>query len=290
MKKLTNMLAIVLFSTTLLFTASSCQKNFDAKSYAPSKPLQSFGGYTNSSDIESAALVSYFPFSNSLKDSLSATTGVATKTSFAKGVRGEGLQGADNGYVISDVPAAVQNLQSFTISLWVKMGQNTNGAVGLFDIDNNQAGGAGFWGSMAIFFDNGATATTGVLKVHVFSAPGSPTGLDAWEGGYTVTNPWNVWSQVVVTYDNPSSTVIVYFNGVQVGTNTVAGFKLNWTTAQKMVFGTLQFQTTPSLTANTGAQGWASYMTGVEDQVRIYNKVLTAKEIKYLNELEAIGR
>ena len=57
-----------------------------------------------------------------------------------------------------------------------------------------------------------------------------------------------------------------------------------------MVFGTLQFQTTPSLTANTGAQGWASYMTGVEDQVRIYNTVLTAKEVKYLNELEAIGR
>jgi len=289
MKKKFNKLTFVLLGITLLLSVS-CQKTFDSKSYAPSKPLQSFGGYTNSSDIEPTALVSYFPFSNSLKDSLSATTGVATKTSFAKGVRGEGLQGANNGYVVSDVPVAVQNLQSFTISLWVKMGQNTDGAVGLFDIDNNQVGGAGFWGSMAIFFDNGGSATTGVLKVHVFSNPESPTGLDAWEGGYSVPNPWNVWSQVVVTYDNPSSTVIVYFNGKQVGTNTVAGFKLDWTTAKKMVFGTLQFQTDPSLTANTGAQGWASYMTGVEDQVRIYNKVLTAKEVKYLNSLEAIGR
>ena len=77
------------------------------------------------------------------------------------------------------------------------------------------------------------------------------------EGGYTVTNPWNVWTQVLVTYDNSSSTVDVYYDGASVGTNTVTGFApLDWSQAGPMIFGTLQFQTNPSLTSASGANSW----------------------------------
>lgn len=277
-------------AAAIIFTISSCQKGFDAKAYAPSKPLPKIEGFSNSKDVAAGNLVAYWPFNNSLTDSVSSTTGVATGTSFTTGLIGKGLQGANNGYVVSDVPAAVKSLHDFTVSLWVKTPQNTN-ALGVFDIDNDQAGGPGFWGSLAIFFDNGGSATTGILKVHAFSITGSPSGKDAWEGGYTVDNPWNTWINIMVTYSDATSTVSVYYNGTVAGTNKVDGFApLDWSQAKKMVFGTLQFQTTPSLTANTGAQPWAGYLTGSMDQVRIYNKALSTSEIRGLFGLEKAGR
>jgi len=276
----------LLAAATLSLTLSSCQKEFNPKTYAPKKPLPTFGGYGSSKDIEPASLVAYWPFSGSLADSISKTTGTATSTSFGTGVIGQGLQGSANGYVVSDVPAGIKSLKSFTISIWMKTPQNT-GAMGLISIAHTQ----NFWGNFDIFFDNGGSATKGVLKVHAYNNAGSTSGIDAWEGGYSVDNPWNVWTQVLVTYDDTSGTVTVYYNGASVGTNTVAAFpSLDWSAAQKMVFGTLQFQTNPSLTAATGSQPWAANVTGTLDQVRVYNKVLSAPQISALYNLEKLGR
>ncbi|MGZ3834584.1 MAG: LamG-like jellyroll fold domain-containing protein, partial [Mucilaginibacter sp.] len=229
---------VPLLGIVMVFTLSSCQKSFDPKSYAPTKPLPTFGGYSSSKDIETASLVAYWPFNGNLTDSLSATAGVATGTSFGTGVKGQGLQGANNAYVVTNTPAAVQAVHSFTISTWVKMPQNT-GATGIVSVAHTD----NFWGNFDIFYDNGGTATTGVLKVHMWNKSGSTSGTDAWQGGYTVANPWNVWTQIAVTYDDAASTVNVYYDGALAGTNTVAGFApLDWSKAAKMVFGTLQFQ------------------------------------------------
>jgi len=159
------------------------------------------------------------------------------------------------------------------------------------DLQNDQAGGPGFWGSLAIFFDNGGTASTGVLKVHAFNVAGSSSGVDGWEGGYTVQDPWNKWINITVAFDAGASTIYVYYNGDLAGKNTVTGFApMDWSKANKMVFGTLQFQTTPSLTANTGAQGWAGYVTGVLDNIRFYSKALTATQVQALYNLEKAKR
>ncbi len=280
-------------AAAIVFTISSCKKGFDAKTYAPKKPLPMFDGYANTKDIEAASLVAYWPFSGTLADSLSSTTGVATGTSFSTGTKGQALQGANNGYVVSNVPAAVKALHSFTISTWVNMPQNTN-ALGIFGI----ASTLNFWGNFDIFFDTGTdnTATSGILKVHVFNnaakldAPGG--GVNAWEGGYKVLNPWNTWINIAVTYNDATSTVIVYYNGKSVGTNSnVTGFApLDWSQAKQMVFGTLQFQTMPSLTTNTGSQPWAGFLTGKLDQVRIYSKVLTSSQLDAVYNLEKAGR
>jgi len=284
MKRFVCMSMVVMVAISI----SSCMKEFDAKSYAPSKPLPSFDGFSSSKDIEPASLVALWSFNGNLADSLSGTAGVNTGTSFGAGVAGKGLQGADHSYVVSDVPSAVQGVHSFTISTWYNMPQNTN-ALGLMSIAHTD----NFWGNFDIFFDTGDadTPTSGILKVHMWNKSGSTAGSDAWEGGYTVTNPWNAWSQVLVTYDDAASTVTVYFNGKAVGTNAAGGFApLDWSKAVKMVFGTMQFQTTPSLTTNTGAQDWAGFLTGKLDQVRVYNKVLSTDQIDALYNLEKAGR
>ncbi len=286
MKTIKNTLIAGIAAGAMVFTISSCQKKFDPKTYAPTKPLPTFGGYSSVKQIEPSSLVAYWSFSGGLKDSLSSTTGVATGTSFAAGVTGQGLMVPANAYVVSDVPAAVKALHSFTISTWVNMPINT-GAAGIIDIAHTD----NFWGNFDMFFDNGGTATTGVLKVHVWNKSASTSGSDAWEGGYTVANPWGSWINVQVTYNDATSTVNVYYNGALAGTNTAAGFApLDWSAAQKMVFGTLQFQTTPSLTSATTSQGWAASVNGTVDQVRIYSKALSASEASALYNLEKLGR
>jgi hypothetical protein len=286
MKNNKNIFTGMLCSIAMVCVLSSCTKNFDSKSYAPTKPLPSFGGFNNSKQIETASLVAFWPFSGSLTDSLSATTGVSTGTSFGNGLVGKGLAVSSTGYVVTNTPDAVKNLHSFTISVWVNMPLNT-GATGIVGVAHTQ----NFWGNFDIFFDNGGSATSGVLKVHVFDKSGSGSGSDAWEGGYSVANPWNTWIQILVTYDDTKSTVNVYYNGALAGTNTVSGFTpLDWSAAKQMVFGTLQFQTSPSLTSATTAQPWAANVNGVMDNIRIYSTPLSASEASALYNLEKLGR
>ena len=284
MKKLINKYSIVAIMSVV--GLSSCVKTFDPKSYAP--PLN-INGYTSANQVATSNLVARWTFNNTLADSVSGTLGVATGTSFTKGLKnyGQALQGAANGYVLSNVPAAIKGLHSFTLTCWYNMPENTNGVVALVDIANNQ----NFWGNMDIFIENPPNPTTGQLKVHLWNNGTSTTGTDAWEGDYTINNAFNQWNQVAVTYNDETSTVKVYYNGSLIGTNVQAGFApLNWTGVNQMVFGTLQFQTNPSLTSATTSQSWANYLTGAMDEVRVYNRVLTDIEISSLEALQGKGK
>jgi hypothetical protein len=251
--------------------------------------LPSFGGYSASKDIEPSHLVAYWPFSGNLKDSISGTAGVNTGTSFTTGVEGQGLQGALNSYVITNAPAAIKSLHSFTATVWYNMTEasNTNGIVTLVDIVNSQS----FWGNLDIFLENPKDATTGQVKVHMFNNGASSTGTDGWEGDYTIDNAFGQWNQITVTYDDSTGAITVYYNGASVGSNTPTGFTpLNWSGISQMVFGTVQFQTNPSLTSATGSQPWASFLTGAMDQVRFYDEVLSSTQISALYNLEKLGR
>ncbi len=278
--------SFVLMIALVSLGLSSCWKKYEASSYAP--PLN-INGYTSSSQIATSNLVAHWGFNGDLKDSISSTTGVATGTSFNQGLMGQSLQGAANGYVESAVPTAIQNLHSFTVSVWYNMPENTNGAVEIAGIANPQ----GFWSDMDIFYDNGATATTGVLKVHFFNNGLSGTGTDAWFGGYTVNNPFGGWVNVTATYDDTKSAFVVYYNGSALMTTptVVGGFApLNWSGVQKMIFGTFPFQANPSLTAGATSQGWAASNTGKTDEVRFYNRVLTSTEVSSLVALQYRGK
>lgn len=289
MKTFKNIIIAGIGTMAVVFALSSCQKGFDAKSYAPKKPLPKYDGYSNSKDIRPEALVAFWPFNGDLKDSLSSTTGVGTGTSFGDGTKGKGLIATGNSYVVTNTPDAVKTLKAFTFSVWVKMPLNT-GAAGIVSVSHP----TNFWGNFDIFYDNGGNATTGQLKVHVFNnaaladAPNNGSS-NAWEGAYAVANPWDKWSHIAVTYAD--SVVKVYYNGSSVGTNTVPGFALNWSKAGPMVFGTLQFQTTPPLSSGAGGpQGWAAPVNGDIDQVRVYNAALSASQIDGLYNLEKAGR
>ncbi len=263
---------------TACILLSSCYKEFDPSSYAPKL---SIGGYTSSKEIAPSNLVGYWSFDGSLVDSVSKTAGTNTGTSFTAGVKGQALQGADKGYVLFTPGTSITGLKSFTITFWVNSPQNTNGIVGLVNLANANS----FWGNFDLFFENGATADKAVFKTHV-----NNNGKDAWLGNYDVPKIWGIWTSFAVTYNGVDS-FKVFVNGSRIAVSKQAGYgPLVFNNATKMVFGTVQFQTTPSLTSATGSQPWASYLTGALDEVRIYNTALSESDVSALVKLEGRGK
>lgn len=263
----------------LIVGLSSCYREFDPTSYNP--PF-TFNGYTSSAEIGAGSLVGYWAFDGSYIDSVSKTAATGVGTTFVGGFKGQALQGADKGYAISDLPAAVKSLNSFTLSYWLKTPQNTTGILAPLVISRSDQ----FWGALDMFIENGSTATSGNLKVH-FNGQS-----EVWFTNGFLSNPWNSWINIALTYNAATSTFILYQGGNAVASTTVAGLGnlVFPATATKIIFGTEQFQTTPSLGTAGGTQSWASYLTGQMDEVRIYNKALSAAELQALIVLQGKGK
>ncbi|MEO5651079.1 MAG: LamG-like jellyroll fold domain-containing protein [Ginsengibacter sp.] len=273
-----NMLLIITGSIILI----SCYKSFDSKDY---RPTFTIGGYASSSDIGAGHLVGYWAFDGSYIDSISRATGTPVNTGFTTGFKGQALQGAANGYVIYDLPAAIKNLKSFTIDFWINTAQNTNGIITPVCISND----ADFWGALDFFYENGSTASSASFKVHYGWQQ-----KNNWFPSGILANPWNAWQNIAVTYNAATSTFNMYQGGSLVtgGSQTVAGlgnvaFPAG---ANKIIFGTEQFQCTPSIGTSGGPQGWADYLKGQMDEVRVYDVALTASDLQALVILQGKGK
>ena len=290
---------------------SSCQKNFDAKSYAPHKPLPSFGGYNSSSEIESSSLVDYFDFNGTYADGIGPLKGTSTGSiGYTTGISGKAFQGAAGSYLLFSDPGPLKSLQSYTISLWMNSGKTNGLARGIFSLNNP----TDFWGSLDVYLDNPSNTDpkgdTLLFRVHMTNNSGVPNA-----GNFLVAKvpgAINQWTHMVVTYDAASGIINFYQNATSIGISGVANTKgyvvgpeipadatktpptpwgpIVWPNPTAAVIGTWQFQTTPSLTTSAVAQTWAESYVGALDNFRIYNKALTAVEVSSLYNLEKAGR
>lgn len=257
---------------------TSCYEKFDPTSYAPDL---SIGGYTQTTEISPANLVAYWSFDESIVDQVSKTTGESKGTTFVNGIKKNALQAGIDKYAVTEASQSVKSLKSFTITQWVNSPQNTDGIVGIFDLSNTK----GFWGNLTIFFENGSTETDAILKMHVNNGT-----KDIFLGNYTIKNMWNKWTNIGLTYDAPTSTFKVFVNGTKIATKVEKDFgEIKFTDAGKIVFGTVQFQTTPSLNGGD-KQPWASFLKGQLDEVRIYNVALKEADVDALVKLEGRGK
>lgn len=311
MKSIKNIFIASLTGIAILFAVSSCQKGFDPKTYAPAKPLPSFGGYSSSKDIETSSLVDYFNFNGSVTDSLGNLSGTtAGNITFGSGVSGKAYQGAGSSYVVFANPGPGKTLQSYTLSFWMNSPKTNGLARGIFSFNNPND----FWGSLDVYLDNpGPTDPKGdtlLFKVHMTNASGVP--LTGCFLSSKVPNAINIWTHMVVTYNAATSVINIYQNATALGIAGVQGLKGSVvgptlpgsdptktpitpygalklpTTAA--VLGTWQFQTNPSLTTSATAQSWAESYTGLLDDFRIYNRALSAAEVSALFNLEKLGR
>ncbi|MEO8403227.1 MAG: LamG domain-containing protein [Chitinophagaceae bacterium] len=258
---------------------SSCYKKYDPKSYAPAFTI---GGFTKSSEIAASNLVGYWAFDGSLIDSVSGSASTNVGTSFAGGFKGQALKGALNAYVLASPSANFNSMTSFTVSEWVNTPPPSTGIIDIFSFGKTD----GFWGNIDLFFENGGTNANGRFRTHIFN--GTDDKEFPTEGGI---NFFDNWTNVTITYDGTTSHYLLYINGSKVTDITATGFgPLHVTNPGKLILGTTQFNTSPSETTGSGAQSWASFLTGSLDEVRVYNKVLTALEINALTVLQGKGK
>jgi len=236
-------------------------------------------------------LVAYWPFDNTLNDSIQSLAGVNTGTTFVNGKNGQALQGDSSSYVLYSNPGSLVNLKSYTISFWMNAPQNTNYGYGIFSINNSQD----FWGNLDIYLDNGSSADSAVFKVHMNNGNAKNSGQFV---GTKIGNAWNKWVHIAITYDSSttaSSNFAIYANGASVYSSQLKDTTNNYgplqfVNANAMVIGTWQFQTNPSLTTSATGQSWAGGFAGALDNFRIYDKALSASDISSLFKLETAGR
>ncbi|PWU01310.1 MAG: hypothetical protein C5B52_07535 [Bacteroidetes bacterium] len=272
-----SLMACLVFATILV---SSCYKKFDPDSYAP--PLN-IGGFTSSKDIAPGNLVGYWAFDGNYVDSVSGNLGTNTGTTFTKGIKGQCMQGAKDSYVLFDPGTSITEMNSFTITYWVNSPVNEDGIVGLVNLSNTN----NFWGNIDMFFENGSTADAAKFRGHITNG----SGPEHWIVKDGLPAIFNNWVALAISYDDASHTFKFYVNGSPITNDVDAGFgSLSFANSGPLVFGTVQFQTTPSLTSATDSQPWASFLVGTLDEVRIYNKALSDNEVNSLVKLEGRGK
>lgn len=280
MKRCKNIFPVAMLLLAAGVAVTSCTKADYGDDFLKGDAPPVAGGYTNSREVASANLVGYWGFNGSLIDSVSGTAGTGSGNTYSAGLKGLAYQGGTNAYATATPSNAIKTMTSYTLSLWVNTAQNTaaTGLVSLGDAQN-------FWGNINIFFENGGTATLARFKA-IFEDNGN-----VYDNGIQdVQNGFGRWTQYIITYDGAGS-FKSYVNGTVAATKTIAGAgPIRFTNVGPIVFGTLHFMTNPSSTTGSTAQGWAGYLSGKLDEVRIYNKALTATEITALAILEKQGR
>ncbi|HMI03296.1 MAG TPA: LamG domain-containing protein [Pedobacter sp.] len=272
----------IIIGTTLLY---SCTKNDNGDDFPPGDVPPTAGGFTASSQIAPTNLIAYWNFNaDNLLDSVSNTVGTNSGMTFTAGLKGKALNGnpdaAKKAYATAVASPAVRAMTQYTISCWVNSPQNT-GATGIFSLGDTK----GFWANINMFFENGGTTTNAPFKT-IFADNGATydTGVPL------VSNGFNNWVSYIATYDG-AGTFKSYINGSQVGSNTVTGIgAIRFLNIGPVVFGALHFMTVPSSTTGSSGEGWAGYLPGKIDEVRIYNKALTSIEVSALSTLERQGR
>lgn len=265
-----------------------CYDEFDPDSY---RPVFSISGYSATEEIEPQSLVAYWSFDEGLNETVSGGEVTTHETVVVNGFKGQAVSfnASSPSWLLYEPGEAITGLESFTISFWVNpqfvdnnADNGIDGIIGLVGLSNPER----FWGNIEWFIENGSNPDAAIVKVILTHDNAQET--DIVVSGYK--GLFDAWTHHTLTYDANTATLTYYINGAQQATKTTPWTgPMAFVNSGPMVFGAVQFQTSPSLT-NHGPEPWASHLTGAIDEVRIYNKALTAEQINALVVLQGKGK
>lgn len=282
MKKLLK-ISKVLFGTMLVcgMILMSCKKEPDPNA-----------GKTDPSTIATTSLVAYFPFDgNGTETIASLTPTVTTGVTYVTGRRGQAYQGANQARLLYTLPAAskLKTLTSFSIAMWFKSPLVTGDPEPtIFEIGKSDDL---FWGNLKLSL-NRLNATADSLQLHAFFLK---TGVE-WSGqhiGYS-DNLFliNHWMHLVFQYNATTSKFMIYKDGVKVVTNTGVEDRKEGSNGNPL--GALAFANADKInigawrpkSEGTATDAWMGWFLGNLDELRVYDKALTATEVKALYDAE----
>lgn len=268
--------------------AVSCTKSSDNNN----------GGKIDPSTIATANLVAYFPFENNGNDAVSGMTpSQSPNVTYVTGQRGKAYQGANGAFCLYDLPASskLKTLKAFTIAMWFYGTPAVNEVVPVPGILQINGTTDPVWGNLTLTQDR-MPATSDSLNIKIVFHKEGATWNNQFVGFSNKAYTKNLWLHIVFDYDNTTSKYMVYINGNPL--NLAADITDRWADAPEVSprpkLGDLVFANAAKLSVGawmkqataTSPDDWMGNFTGKIDELRIYDKGLTAIEVKSLFEAE----
>lgn len=288
-----NNLKTILSVALVAFVAIGCQKmdkpelgNYPVDANSPTGPLKfyvAFDGTTTN------------PLMNAV-DSIRANFPSENPFTTTDGIKGKGVTGVSQKFIKYPSFNSWAGSSSFTISVWFKKdGQTknnngTNGPEYIFSLRaKKRSNGSDYHWSNAVgfLFLEGNNSACAIKSM--FVSPSNPADPDSnpsdswftWEGGQSIAGLCdNNWHHLVLTYDETTSQVKLYIDGVQnPNVRTWGGHgALRLSTSYIS-----EYRIGAGPSTNYASDDWlACSFKGGLDQLRMYSTVLTQAEIQAL--------
>ncbi len=272
--------------------------------------LPPIGGYNNADEVGSASLIAYWPLNGDGKESKSSTAPSNSKNvEWVTGIKGKAAK-FTNGFLDYPSIAALANMTgSLTVSCWglVNNTRPTPGADSHISPLFSMAGGPNVnIGNLSIFGNTHELVTSDSIQMkaeyHFKNADGNAFNGDCVnmirkESWMDATHNWAAnkiggkLAHIVWVWDGNTATTRLYVNGVKISNG--AWESRNDNKATPFAFFTPTHPiigATASIADGTNVEKWNSALTGQVDEVRVWNKLLSAADINSLYELEKAGR
>jgi hypothetical protein len=253
-------------------------------------------GKIDPSTIATANLIAYFPFEGNGNDAIGGLTpGQSANATFPTGRRGQAYQGASDAYMAYSLPTSskIKTLKSFSIAMWAKIIPNdpANNAPEdmIFQVDGRDDWQKNFF--LKLIRNNPEEDT--VKLTNYFWKEDAPS----WNGQNVsnIHSPgylFNAWLHLTFTYNGATSKWYAYLNG------DVVDLPEAYTDRKcedGSAFGELKFENPQKLFIGAYAQkidggatdAWMGNYRGQLDEFRMYDRALTADEVKSLYQAEA---
>ena len=266
-------------------------------------------GPTDPSTIATDNLIGYWSFEDKATDEIGNKGTASNKVTYVTGRRGKAYQGAEDAFISFDVTATDKfaTMKGYTMAAWMKAPAGTKEPGALFQISGNQYAGALAW-----LHNRSETGAAFNNLQAMFSKAGSVEWVgQTWNDGneaYLV----NKWFHVVHNYDPVTSKATIYINGnlLVVTNGGAAYYQSNPGTTKDddgniidenpngaLPVGDLKLDILESgnkgmiggwaeVEFGTATDAWKDYYYGQLDELRIYNKALSAQEVKALYDAE----
>ncbi|MFA5047049.1 MAG: hypothetical protein WC542_14085 [Paludibacter sp.] len=288
-----SLIAVIALLTSVSFT--SCK---------PTEPDPN-AGKTDPSTIAKTDLVAYFPFNGNGNDSITGMTPTnQPNVTYVTARRKSGYKGVDNAYFLYNLASTskLKTLKAFAVAMWINEPQIPSEQAPVPMILQIGKDDDLFWGNLALTQDRMGSATAPVDSLNfkmMILKNGAPWNMQWLTPISTPAIKAAKWMHIIFEYDNVSSTFSVYVNGAKLalsdglakrfsdaapatGVQPALG-DLAFDKASKMVIGgwmTKVNQTPPA------TDDWMGWFNGTMDELRIYDRALTATEAKDLYDAE----
>lgn len=276
------MIAMMIMMSSML---TSCNKDDDPDD-----------GKIDPGTIATTNLVAHFPFDgNGTEMIANITPTLQPNVTYVAGRRGQAYQGANMAHLLYTLPATskIKTLTSFTLAMWFKSPIVTGDPEPtIFEIGKSDDL---FWGNLKLTLIRRDPGVDTLVFKSLFRKAGVP-----WDGQWIEYGnelfPINIWMHLVFQYDQNTSKFMIYKDGVKIVTDD--GVENRWADSDAVVprppLGPLAFVNADVInigawrpkTEGTATDAWMGWFLGNLDELRVYDKALTAAEVKALFDAE----